>query len=97
MEKHYFNFRSTDEEKRKLRVDIGRLAYRLKYQKHKSQEAEDKAKEWQKKYEEQQKEIEKLKEENEKLKRQRDTYRDMLFKANKKLEDTEEQGAVFQS
>jgi len=97
MEKHYFDFRSTDEEKRKLRVDIGRLAYRLKYQKHKSEEAEDKAKEWQKKYEEQQKENQKLREEIEKIKKQRDTYRDMVFKANRKKEDHEGHVSFFQS
>jgi transposase len=88
---NYFLYRSSDDEKRKLRVDIGRLEYRLKYQKHKREEAEDETKAWREKYKEQQKqtgklkeELEKLKEENDKLRKQRDTYRSMLFKRNKR-------------
>ena len=94
---NYVLYKGLDEEKRKLSVVNAQLKRHIVTLRMRREEAEDRAKEWQKKYEEQQKEIEKLKEENEKLRRQRDTYRDMLFKANKKLENTEEQGAVFQS
>jgi len=94
---NYLLYKGLDEEKRKLSVINANLKRHLVCLRQRREEAEDKAKEWQKRYEEQQKEIEKLEEENEKLRRQRDTYRDMLFKANRKKEDTEEHGVVFQS
>src|SRR5579859_162188 len=94
---NYVLYKGLDEEKRKLSVINAALKRHLVTQRRRREEAEDTTKEWQKKYEEQQKTIRELQEELEKVKKQRDTYRDMVFKANKKLDDTAEQGAVFQS
>lgn len=81
---NYVLFKGLDEEKRKLSVSNAQLKRHLATQRMRREEAEDKATEWQKKYEEQQKENRKLRDELEQIKKQRDTYRDMLFKANKK-------------
>jgi transposase len=94
---NYVLYKGLDEEKRKLSVVNAQLKRHLVTLRKRREEAEDTAKEWQKKYEDQQKTIRELQEELEKVKKQRDTYRDMVFKANRKKEDTEEQGAVFQS
>jgi len=82
--------RSTDEEKRKLRIDLDRLQRALVTRKKKQEELNEEAgnlrqvnKDQQKFIEKQNQEIENLKQEIEKLKRQRDTYRSMLFKENK--------------
>lgn len=79
----YYHFKSTDEEKRFLRLDVDRLQRALVKRKKKQQELNNEVGKLRKINEEQQEFIEKLKAENEKLKRQRDTYRSMLFKANK--------------
>jgi len=82
--------KSTDEEKRKLRIDLDRLQRALVTRKKKQEELTSEIgnlrqinKDQQKFIEKQNQEIENLKQENEKLKRQRDTYRSMLFKENK--------------
>lgn len=80
---NYVLYKGLDEEKRKLSVINAVLKKHLATLRKRRGEAEEKAKEWEKKYEEQQKENEKLRTELEKIKKQRDTYRDMLFKANK--------------
>lgn len=93
---NYLLFSSRDNEKRKLTSEIGKLKYILAYQKQKRQEAENETKDWKKKYEEQQKQNNKLKEELEKVKKQRDTYRSMLFKANKKpIEEADLANIIF--
>lgn len=94
---NYVLYKGLDEEKRKLSVINAQLKRHLVTLRTRRKEAEDEAQGWQKKYEEQEKEIEKLKEENEKLRRQRDTYRDMVFKANRSKESSEKQQATFQT
>jgi len=94
---NYVLYKGLDEEKRKLSVSNAALKRHLVTLRQRREEAEDTAKEWQKKYEEQQKTIRELQEELEKVKKQRDTYRDMVFKTNRKKEDTEEHGGVFQT
>jgi len=94
---NYILYKGLDEEKRKLSVVNAQLKRHLVTLRQRREEVEDKAKEWQKKYEEQQKENQKLRDELEKIKRQSDTYSAMLFKANRKHEDTDVHGAVFQS
>ncbi|HWY78899.1 MAG TPA: IS66 family transposase [Candidatus Sulfotelmatobacter sp.] len=94
---NYLLYKGKDEEKRKLSIVNAQLQRHLVTLRMRREEAEDKAKEWQKKYEEEQKENQKLREEIEKIKKQRDTYRDMVFKANRKKEDHEEQSSFFES
>lgn len=94
---NYVLYKGLDEEKRKLSVINAQLKRHLVTLRKRREEAEDKAKEWQKKYEEQQKENQQLRDELEKIKKQRDTYRDMVFKANRKKETDEEQTSFFQS
>lgn len=76
--------KSTDEEKRLLRLDVDRLTRALKHQQEKRKEIEKEANEWKRKYKEEQQINEKLKNEIARLTRQRDTYRSLLFKENSK-------------
>src|SRR5258708_35193599 len=94
---NYLLYKGLDDEKRKLSVINAVLKRHLACLRQKREEAEDEAKEWQKKYEEQQKTIKDLQEELEKMRKQRDTYRDMVFKANRKKENHEEQVSFFKS
>src|SRR5258708_36239468 len=92
---NYVLYKGLDEEKRKLSVINAVLKRHLASLRQRRKEAEDTTKEWQKKYEEQQRTIRELQEELEKVKKQRDTYRDMVFKANRKKEDTENKARCF--
>jgi|SRR5882672_2477224 len=94
---NYLLYKGLDDEKRKLSVINAQLKRHLATLRKRREEAEDTAKEWQKKYEEQQKENQKLRDEIEKIKKQRDTYRDMVFKANRSKEASKEQISFFQS
>jgi len=78
----YFNYQSTDDEKRILRRDLDRVRRAVASHKQRREEAEHKVKEWQKKYQEVERENEQLKKEIEEIRRQRDTYKNMLFKNN---------------
>ena len=93
---NYVLYKGLDEEKRKLSVSNAVLKRHLIVLRQRREEAEDKAKEWQKKYEEQQKTIRELQEELEKVRKQRDTYRDMVFKANRNKASDEEQSSFFE-
>ena len=92
---NYLSYKSLDDEKRKLRVQNALLQRHLVTVRKRREEAENKANEWQKKYNEQQQEINKPQEELEKVRKQRDTYRDMLFKANRKKDVPEEPVSLF--
>lgn len=94
---NYLLYKGLDDEKRKLSVINAVLKKHLACLRKRREEAEDEAKEWQKKYEKQQKTIKDLQEELEKMRKQRDTYRDMVFKANRKKEDHEGQVSFFQT
>ena len=87
------SWKSSDEEKRLLRIRVSRLEPALETQRKKRKEAEDKAREQERELEKKQKRIEELEKENDELRRQRDEYRDMVFKKNKKSEESEEEGA----
>ncbi len=84
MPNNYFNFSSTDNEKRYLKTHNEQLkrslVIRIKNQKELEKELREANKEKQLKQEE----IEKLKAEMEKLRKERDMYRKMLFKENVK-------------
>ena len=84
-------WKSSDEEKRLLRIKVSQLEPALEKQKKKRREAEDKVRDLEKELDERQRQIEKLEKENEELRRQRDGYRDMLFKKNKKDETSQEE------
>ena len=86
-------WKSRDEEKRLLRIKVSRLEPALETQRKKRKEAEDKTREQERELKKKQKRIEELEKENDELRRQRDEYRDMLFKKNKKSEESEEEGA----
>jgi len=94
---NYVLYKGLDEEKRKLSVNNALLKRHLATLRQRREEAEEKANEWQKKYDEQQKIIQELQEELERVKKQRDTYRDMVFKANRRKDVTNEQEALFGS
>lgn len=94
---NYLLYKGLDDEKRKLSVINAQLKRHLVTLRKRREEAEDTTKDWQRKYNEQQKRIEELQEELEKMRRQRDTYRDMVFKANRKKEDHEDQSTFFES
>lgn len=81
---NYLLYKSLDDEKRKLRVKNALLQRHLATVRKGREEADERANEWQKRYKKQQQEINKLQEELEKVRKQRDTYRDILFKANRK-------------
>lgn len=81
------SWRSSDEEKRLLRIRVSQLEPALEIQKKRRREAEDKAEKLERELEEKRKQIEILEKENEELRRQRDGYRDMLFKRNRKTEE----------
>lgn len=83
-------WKSSDEEKRLLRLKVSSLEPALKTQRQKRKEAEDKVREKERELEEKQKRIEELEKENDELRHQRDKYRDMLFKKNKKSEEPSE-------
>jgi len=71
----YYDFKSSDDEKRKLRIRVDVLTRARAAQKNRADSLEEKVTELER-------ENEKLKEELEKVKKQRDTYKDMIFKAN---------------
>ena len=83
----YFNYHSTDDEKRKLRIHVHTLQRSLAVQKQKRDNAEKEIQTWKRKYEELEKINGKLKKENEEIKRQRDLYKNMLFKKNVSSEE----------
>jgi len=85
-------WKSQDEEKRLLRIKVSSLKPALETQRKKRKEAEDKVREKERELDEKQKRIEELEKENDELRRQRDGYRDMVFKKNKKSEESEEDG-----
>lgn len=83
------DWQSSDEEKRLLRIKVSQLEPALETQRQKRREAEDKVKELEREQKKDRKRIEDLEKENEELKRQRDMYRGMIFKENKKVEESE--------
>ena len=88
---HFYHvYKSTDEEKRRLRIELDRVRRALTTQKIRRDEADKTIREWERKYQELEKVNDKLREENEEIKRQRDTYKKMLFKKNiaEKITDT---------
>jgi len=86
-------WKSSDEEKRLLRIKVSRLEPALKTQRQKRKEAEDRVREKERELEKKQKRIEELEKENDELRRQRDGYRDMVFKKSKKSEEFKEEGS----
>lgn len=78
----YFNYKSTDEEKRYLRIKLDQVQRSVKTHKKKYKEKNEELSELKKTYKKQQEMIEKLQKENDELKKQRDTYKNMLFKKN---------------
>jgi transposase len=85
-------WKSSDEDKRLLRIKVSGLERGLNTQRRKRREAEDKVKELERELEEKLKRIEELEKENDELRRQRDGYRDMVFKKNKPSESAPERG-----
>src|SRR5258708_453120 len=71
----FYTFKSSDEEKRLLRVRVKTLDRARLAQKNRADRLEEENKVLQK-------EVEKLEEELEKVRKQRDTYKDMVFKSN---------------
>jgi transposase len=80
-------WKSRDEEKRLLRIRVSQLEPALESQRKKRKEAEEKVRKLERELEEKRKEIEILEKENEELRRQRDRYRGILFKGNRKKEE----------
>src|SRR5579863_6641974 len=79
--------KSTDEEKRYLRIKNERLHRAILSHKKTITELEAELKELRKKTNKQQEEIEKLKQEKEKVRKERDMYRKMLFKKSKEKKE----------
>lgn len=82
MPNNYFNFNSTDNEKRYLKTANAQLKRSLDRRIKKQGELEDELKKAEKDKQLQQEETERLKAEIEKLRKERDMYRKMLFKEN---------------
>lgn len=82
MPRFSFSYKSTDEEKRYLRIYNDRLNRVTLSQRKKVKDFETELKELRRKSRKQEDEIEQLKKENEKIRRERDMYRKMLFKEN---------------
>lgn len=90
MPNNYFNFNSTDNEKRYLKISNEQLKRSLEKRIKKQEELEDELQKAEKDKQLQQEEIEKLKSEMEKLRKERDMYRKMLFKENVKSQNLPE-------
>lgn len=82
MPNNYFNFNSTDNEKRYLKTSNEQLKRALEKRISNQQELETELKKANKEKQLRQEEIERLKVEMEKLRKERDMYRKMLFKEN---------------
>ncbi len=85
--KYILPFKSSDEEKRYLRIKNDRLQRAIISHKKTIKELEEALKKLQRDKTKQQKEIEKLEKEKEKTERERDMYRKMLFKKNKEKKE----------
>lgn len=79
----YFSYKSTDEEKRKLRTNVALYKRAWELQKNKTDTIQQENATLKKENENLKQEREKLLEELEKAKQERDTYKGMVFKANK--------------
>jgi transposase len=79
--------KSSDEEKRYLRIKNDRLHRAIVSHKKTITELEAELRELRRKTNEQQEEIERLKQEREKVRKERDMYRKMLFKKNKEKKE----------
>jgi len=87
---HLGSWKSSDEEKRLLRIKVSQLEPALEKQRQKRRESEKKVRELERELEERRKRIEELEKENDELRRQRDQYRGMIFKKSKKTEESKE-------
>ena len=83
-------WRSSDEEKRHLRLKVSSLEKAVVAHRKARRELEQEIRELSKDLEKAIKTIKQLKEENDKLQRQRDRFRDMVFKPNNKRTSEEE-------
>jgi len=81
----YFSYKSMDEEKRKLRLQLDTYKRAWEFQKQKTTTIQEENTTLKKENEKLREQEEKLREELEKVKRERDTYKGMLFKPNKQL------------
>lgn len=81
----YFNYKSVDEEKQRLRSQVALYKRSWELQKNKTTTLHEENTRLKKENEKLKQEQEKLREELEKIKRERDTYKGMVFKANKQL------------
>lgn len=86
MEHHYFEYRSTDEEKRHLRIALDQVRRAVDTHKRKRKEAEDEVSKLRQEKQKQSTIIEQLQKEIEEIKRQRDVYKNMLFKRNRRVD-----------
>lgn len=86
----YYSFKSSDEEKRKLRIHNDVLVRSLQKQKENKDRLEGENHKLKQEIRRIEKERQKVQEELEKVKRERDTYKEMVFKANKKQEGVAE-------
>lgn len=89
MPTHYFNFTSRDNEKRYLKTNNELLKRSLAKRVKNQEDLEGELKKVSREKQLQKEEIERLKIENEKLRRERDMYRKMLFKENRKQQPQE--------
>ena len=83
----YFNYHSTDDEKRKLRIHVHTLQRSLAVQKKKREETENKLHKLEQENKKKQQQITELEKELEEIKQQRDMYKNMLFKKNVSSEE----------
>lgn len=81
----YFSYKSMDEEKRKLRIDVALYKRAWMTQKKNTDSLQEENQQLQKEIARIQKEKVRLEEELEKIKQERDTYKGMVFKANKHM------------
>ncbi len=87
---HYLEYRSSDDEKRYLRIALDQVRRAVITHKQKRKNAEDELSELRKEYQKQEELIEQLRKEKEEIKRQRDMYKNMLFKKNIPIESSPE-------
>src|SRR3990167_9369346 len=87
---HYLEYRSTDDEKRYLRIALDQVRRAVITHKQKRKNAEDELSELKKEYQKQEELIEQLRKEKEEIKRQRDMYKNMVFKKNIPIESSPE-------
>lgn len=80
---HPWNWKSRDDEKRKLQVHITVLQRALATQKQNNSKKEEVLSEWIQKYHHLEKDYHRLQQEHDRIKQQRDKYKQMLFKPNK--------------